>query len=100
MNTTDCEPEPLIRLADVPTLQWIPKRGGKPIHIATIYRWVNRGIKGRRLRTAQVGGGQATTVTWLNEFFNLAPSVRNVQTASQRQREIARAERELAEAGI
>jgi hypothetical protein len=99
MHTTQCEPEPLIRLADVPTLEWIPKRAGKRIHIATIYRWVNRGIKGRRLRTAQVGGGQATTVTWLNEFFDLAPTA-SVQTPSQRRKAIDRAERELAAAGI
>lgn len=100
MDDTNCER--LIRLADVPALTWLPTRNGKPIHVATIFRWASpRGLNGRRLRTARVGGAMVTTEAWLMDFCGLldrppAP----VPTTRQRQRAIAKAERELVEAGI
>src|SRR5690242_14240640 len=91
----------LIRLADVPHLDFLPTRNGKPVHLATVHRWATRGLDGRKLRTVRFGGAMATTVAWLWEFFGGGPpSAPPLQTSASRRRAIARAERELAEAGI
>lgn len=60
-----------IPLNRVPKLRWIPGRGqGGRIGLATVYRWAQKGIKGRKLRTVRIGGGcWATTEQWLHEFF-------------------------------
>ena len=96
MSDVNCEK--LIRLADVPTLPWMPD--GKP-HLSTVYRWVTRGVRGRRLRTARVGNSVVTSERWVMEFAGLldAPTA-PVPTTRQRQRAVSQAERELAEAGI
>ena len=96
------ERENLIRLADVPALEWLPIRNGKPINLGTVYRWVTRGVRGRRLQVARVGGMMTTTLSWLDDFFNgpTASGGSTYPTSTQRQRAIARAEAELAADGI
>ena len=47
----------------------LPKRrGGKRPHIATLYRWAQRGVRGVRLETIQVGGTLCTSVEALQRF--------------------------------
>jgi hypothetical protein len=102
MDVQDCE-SPLIRLADVPKLKWLPTRGGKRLHVATVYRWVTRGIGRHKLQAVRVGGGLATREDWLWTFFNqLGPNgtAVTVRTPRQRERAIERADRELEEARI
>jgi hypothetical protein len=98
MNDTNCER--FIRLQDVPALPWLPN--GKPIHPSTVYRWCQRGVKGRKLRTARVGAALVTREDWLMDFCGLLdnkpPAL--TPTTRQRQRAIRQAERELSEAGI
>src|SRR6185437_10074190 len=67
MNENTCER--LMPLADVPDLPWLPRRRGKRLHIATLYRWAGRGCGGRRLRTMRVGGVLCTSEEALREFF-------------------------------
>ena len=50
-------------------LPWLPLRDGRPISLATIDRWVAKGLRGARLRTVRVGGALATTESWLMTFF-------------------------------
>ena len=97
MEVSNCES--LIRVIDVPSLPWLPTRKGRPIHAATVYRWVCRGVRGRKLRTVRVGGALATCEVWLWEFFG---NTENRPTAAgpQRQRAIDRANAELEAAGI
>src|SRR4051794_8032975 len=58
----------LIPLRDVPAL--LPRgRGGKRVHIATLYRWTDRGCRGVRLRHVQCGATRATTRQWLADFL-------------------------------
>ena len=45
----------------------ISRRAG--CNIATVYRWVNQGLRGVKLRTSFVGGHRRTCEAWLNEFF-------------------------------
>lgn len=91
--------ERMIALHDIPAT--LPKRGGKPIHLSTVYRWVHRGCRGRKLEVAQVGGQIFTTREALDRFFSV-----DSQTVTQHQSDVGscdairRAERELAEFGV
>ena len=61
--------EELISLSDVPSL--LPcRRGGKKPHVATIYRWASRGIRGVFLETVQIGGTRCTSRAALARFFD------------------------------
>ncbi|MCA9312358.1 MAG: DUF1580 domain-containing protein [Phycisphaerales bacterium] len=61
--------EQLIPLNDVP--RRLPRRSnGRRIHIATIYRWAQRGCRGVRLETVQVGGTKYTSPEALQRFFD------------------------------
>jgi hypothetical protein len=62
--------ERLVRFSDVPRLKWLPKRhGGRPIHISTVYRWEQRGLRGVRLESMQLGGTRCTSEEALIRFF-------------------------------
>lgn len=97
MSAENCEP--LIRVIDVPALAWLPSRKGRPIHAATVYRWVTRGVRGRRLRTVRVGGVLATSETWLWDFFGINQNP-GAPLQSHRKRSIQKANAELEAAGI
>src|SRR5262245_32119544 len=45
------------------------RRAGKPTHVATLYRWAQRGLRGVRLETLQVGGTLCTSREALQRFF-------------------------------
>jgi hypothetical protein len=97
-------------LVQVPKLSWLPRRRrGRKIHVSTIFRWVERGIRGTRLEAMRVGGTLCTSEAALKRFFsalsaadplcsaaNPAPS-RTPAAASRAQRN---AEKRLQAAGI
>lgn len=60
----------LILLSDVPRLDWMPKRRGKRLSVASVYRWVRRGVRGKKLATVRTPSGMATTETALKEFIS------------------------------
>ncbi len=97
-------PDPLILLADVPKLKWLPTRKGKRLSLSTIHRWVRTGVGGVRLRTVRVGTALATSNRWLVEFFETladpAPAGQTKRTPRQREAAREKARRELEEAGI
>ena len=48
----------------------LPKRrAGKRPHVATLYRWAKRGLRGVKLETIQVGGTLCTSTEALQRFF-------------------------------
>lgn len=100
----DTNTERLIRLADVPRLKWLPRRrGGKRLNISTVFRWVQSGLNGAKLEVVRVGGAMATSEAALLRFFDqLSTEDEPVRTRTphQRERQITRAEAELATAGI
>lgn len=80
------------------------RRRGKPIHVATIYRWSSpSGVGGVQLETVKIGGVRYTSAEALERFIERCtagdPDVLS-QTSRTRQRQIATAERQLEEAGI
>lgn len=46
------------------------RRGGKRPHVATLYRWAQRGHKGIRLESLQIGGCKCTSMEALQRFFD------------------------------
>ena len=45
------------------------RRAGKRPHVATVYRWAKRGLRGVVLETLQVGGTLCTSHEALQRFF-------------------------------
>lgn len=79
------------------------RRRGKRPHIATLYRWVQHGVRGVRLEAIQVGGTLCTSLEALQRFCERCTDASDrpsPSTSKSREREIKKAEAELAEAGI
>jgi hypothetical protein len=93
--------------------KWLPtRRGDRPAHASSLFRWAKYGLRGVRLETIRVGGTLCTSKEALERFFARlaerddphAPDspVANPtppKPASRRQREIAEAARQ-AEAAL
>jgi Protein of unknown function (DUF1580) len=76
---------------------------GRP-HLATVYRWFTRGVRGGiKLETALVGGRRFTSREAVQRFVDRLSGERGdavkVRTPRQRERAAAKANDELAKAG-
>jgi hypothetical protein len=93
----DITQEELISITQAASI--IPRRrAGRKCHIATIYRWIQRGVKGVRLEAIQVGGTRCTSSEALQRFFNALSNFPAPYTApipSQRKRMLEEVDREL-----
>jgi Protein of unknown function (DUF1580) len=66
----DLRTEQLIRFAGVPRLPNLPlRRKGSRLHLATVHRWRNPGVRGIRLEAICCGGVWCTSVEALQRFF-------------------------------
>lgn len=94
--------ENLIPFNQVP--QHLEKKFGHKVHIASIYRWVNRGLGGVRLETIKVGSKRFTSVEALDRLFNGATERTQEQneavTSELRSRNEKRIENEAKRLGI
>lgn len=91
--------ERLITLREVPNI--LPKRRGKRTHICSVYRWVSRGVRGRKLEVLACGGVFYTSHEALDRFLRRrATNATPPPAATGTSKAIERAERELREAGI
>ncbi len=63
----DLSSEPLITLAEAARLRPLG-RNGRATHVATIYRWISRGIRGIRLEALRVGGALFTSREAVQRF--------------------------------
>lgn len=70
--------------------------------VATLWRWRTKGARGRRLESIAIGGKVYTSSEAIQRFAHQTGGVDapTSRTSKQRERDIARAERELADAGI
>ncbi len=65
----DIQSESVVSLADA--VRYVPKRrGGKKVHISTLFRWSTCGCRGQKLETIQAGATRCTSVEALQRFFN------------------------------
>jgi hypothetical protein len=86
----------------------VPNRhGSRGIHVATLWRWACRGVRGVRLETVLIGGIRQTSRQALQRFIERTTAAANGEavppapTSSASRREaIEAAERELAAEGI
>jgi hypothetical protein len=74
-------------------------------HLSTLHRWRTRGVNGIRLITKKVGHRRVVALSDLESFIEAVTAAADgtpapVRTAKQRQRDIDRAERELARDGV
>jgi hypothetical protein len=94
----------LIPLGRVPDLL-PPGPHGKRPHVSAVFRWVQRGIRGVRLRAVQAAGRRCTTRRWISEFFAALSEATGLPTAqprspAARKRSHEQADRVLTEAGL
>ena len=82
------------------------RKSSRP-HVATLYRWAQRGLRGVKLETIQIGGTCCTSREALQRFFDaLTRSERNAKLDPrtppdrERDRRIEDAEAECDQAGI
>ena len=81
------------------------RRAGKPTHVATLYRWAQRGLRGVRLETLQVGGTLCTSREALQRFFerlskNPEPEAPHEARSATSQKAAELVDEELARLGI
>lgn len=78
--------------------------GDDPPHVATIFRWMQRGLNGVRLRFVCAHNSRRTTAEWIRQFFAEVAAAQTsgaMSTPSEVASSAVRsAERELEKAGI
>ena len=100
----DIQTEEVVSLTEAAKSKHLPRRRkGKRPHPATLFRWSTRGCRGVKLETIQCGGTRCTSVEALQRFFErctdpAAPA--RSRTSKAYERDFAKAERELDEAGV
>lgn len=95
-SPTQPAPFPPVQSATLYAIQDIPdilpaRADGKRTHPATVWRWVTRGVRGRKLATQMIGGRRFITGQALLEFLGggekLRPETsRAVRVAAARKR--------------
>ncbi|AGA26015.1 hypothetical protein Sinac_1637 [Singulisphaera acidiphila DSM 18658] len=89
-------------------------RGGRSRHVSVMHRWTLTGRLNQKLESVQTGGIRCTSLLWVYEFFqrlttadqpttqaNSQPTFPlQVRTSTQREKALARAERELDKLGV
>lgn len=70
--------------------------------VCTLWRWRNKGVRGRKLESVTIGGRVYTSIEAIARFaeYSGGHSAAPLRTSSRRAKEIARAEQELAAQGI
>lgn len=64
-------PEGLVPIRDVP--RWVHRcTVNRRVPLSTVYRWMNRGVQGVRLRAIRRAGQVCITVDDLEDFLRLA----------------------------
>lgn len=99
----DIRTEAIFSLTEAAKSECLPRRRkGKRPHVATFFRWTTAGVRGVVLESIQCGGTRCTSVEAIQRFFNRLSGGDSAppQPTRGRKKEIERAERELAQAGI
>jgi hypothetical protein len=100
----DPNTETLVSLSEA--ARYLPRRrAGKKPHVSCIYRWTTSGCRGVILESIQVGGTRCTSKEALARFFRRltsgdAADVPEIRSVAKRDRDCAKAMRELEQAGV
>lgn len=79
------------------------RRKGKRPAVSTLFRWAQKGVRGIRLETLQVGGTKCTSIEALQRFFEALTYIDSpppLRSLSQRRRAAEAAQRELEKEGV
>ena len=79
MKTREVGNGRLLTPAEVTRLSWMPQPRGKPVHVSTVHRWIQRGIHGIRLRATPVGTTLCIAEADLRRFFEEIAEVRGLR---------------------
>jgi hypothetical protein len=92
------EPLTLKQAAKLPML----RKNGKPIHVATLFRWTTCGCRGVVLESIQIGGSRCVSRESLLRFFAAltGPKAQAKFTPAWKRKQDEIDARELEEAGI
>ncbi len=90
----DLSTERLVSLTEAAAL--LP---GRP-HLATLWRWCTRGVRGRRLESLEIGGRRYTSLEALQRFSQPHGASPPPATAPSRESQLAQAEQYLAGIGV
>lgn len=58
----------------LPLVQAVEEVTGRRVHLCTVLRWCTRGTRGRKLKSALVGGRRMTRSDWVLQFIANEPS--------------------------
>jgi hypothetical protein len=115
MSSVDqAETTPVYRGLSQMTRRLPPNRGSKPVHVATVTRWILKGCRASdgsqiKLRATRFPSGWRTTDQWVEDFLEAITRDRTRRQGRQsdsfrtpfgRLRDIERAERDLSAAGF
>ena len=95
--------ERLIYLRDVPDLPWMPRKGGKPMSVKRLYRWIKDGVRGTHLWYTQMPDGRCTTESALRAMLEALAGrrVRDIkETLAQRAKSAKRLDASLKADGL
>lgn len=81
-NMIDLKKESAITLAEVPL--HVPRRNGRKVHYSTVYRWVTKGARGRRLESLLVGGVRYTTIEAIGRFLRTDFNAQKKQSSADK----------------
>jgi hypothetical protein len=91
----DMTTEELISLPDAAAR--LPLRRGRPVNLATLYRWTTCGVKGVVLESIQIGGTRCTSVEAMQHFFD---QLSGVKSRRGRRSRVSQVSRELDALGV
>lgn len=100
----DIEREHCFRLTEAP--KHVPLRNGRRVHVSTLFRWAQRGVRGCKLEAIRIGGALHTSQQALQRFAEQLTAgdqddvTREDTTAAAANRQAAEAEAELERIGI
>jgi hypothetical protein len=77
------------------------RRDGRPVHVATLWRWAGRGVRGVKLGTVRIGATVFTTAEEIERFVaRLNGAADDAPAPVATRRAHAQADAELAAAGL
>lgn len=94
----DIQSESLVSIKETPAR--LPSRP----HVATVWRWIQRGCRGVKLETVLVGGRRFTSEESIQRFVEATTAAANGEAANhvptRRRRAVEQAESEMDAAGL
>jgi hypothetical protein len=82
------------------------RRGGRRVHVSTLFRWAQKGCRGVRLEVVRIGSALHTSREAMQRFCdrlteaNPIPTAADVQSPASRRASLAKAEQAAAAMGI